>query len=187
MMRINKNYSFYYLGIAKLLVLGIFPLSALVYLNLKIYKGLKFPPSLNFHQNNKMTSNVEKDWAKVLTGIVVIFIVCHTFRVVIEIDNMIKAEVIERCFLAGKFTYTLWSIIVDPLSEIMMVFNSSINMLIYTCLSKRFRNHLLFCNASRPKNVGNCKVQRQCTSPDGHSPNNCQTSCTNMLLTEVPI
>ena len=137
-------------------------------------------------RNNKMTSNVEKDWAKILTGIVVIFIVCHTFRIVIELDNMIKADVIERCFLAGRYTYTLWSIIVDPLSEIMMVFNSSINMLIYTCLSKTFRNHLLFCNVSRPKNVENCNAQRQCTSPDGHSSINCQTSCTNMLLAEVP-
>ena len=180
--RTNQHYSFYYLGIAKLIVLGIFPLASLVYLNMKIYNGLKAPPSL-YEKKEKNESDAEKDWAKVLIGIVMIFIICHMFRVVIEIDNMVGSAIAEKCYHAGKYSFTLWSIIVDPLSEVMMVLNSATNMLIYTCLSKSFRNYLHFhclsaCKETRP-------LQR---NPEKQSsediPLNCKTENTNMPLSE---
>ena len=38
---------------------------------------------------------------------------------------------VEECFNAQKPYFHLWSIIVDPLSEFMIVLNSSINTIIY--------------------------------------------------------
>ena len=91
-LRISQYYSFYYLGISKILVLGIFPLISLVYLNWKIYKGVKSPTSL-FEEQDKRQQKKENELAKVLIGIVMLFIICHTFRVEIEIDNMVGSKV----------------------------------------------------------------------------------------------
>ena len=180
--RTNQHYSFYYLGIAKLIVLGIIPLASLVYLNMKIYNGLKVPPSL-YEKKEKNESDAEKDWAKVLIGIVMIFIICHMFRVVIEIDNMVGSAIAEKCYHAGKYSFTLWSIIVDPLSEIMMVLNSATNMLIYTCLSKSFRNYLHFCFCSVCKETQPLQQHHEKQSSED-IPLNCKTANTNMLLSE---
>ena len=132
------------MGIAKLLVLGILPLGSLIYLNIKIYKGVKSPPAL-LGEGNQRHQRLDQDLAKVLIGIVMIFIVCHTFRIIIEIDNMIVSDIIELCYKAGKPTFTLWSIIVDPLSEVMMILNSSINMIVYCSLNANFRRCILAC------------------------------------------
>ena len=138
-------YSFYYLGIAKLFVLGILPLGSLIYLNIKIYQGVKFPPVLLQQGNRRNKQKLEQDLAKVLITIVTIFIVCHLFRVIIEVDNMIGSEMAELCYKAGKPAFRLWTIIVDPLSEVMMIFNSSINMVVYCCLNANFRRCVLTC------------------------------------------
>ena len=185
LLRVNQNYSFYYLGVAKIILLGIFPLSALVYLNIKIYKGLKFPPSL-IKENDEIQSSLEKDWAKVLIGIVIIFVMCHAFRVVIEIDNMFGSETVELCYRAGKYTYTLWSIIVDPLSEVMMVFNSSLNMLIYTCLSKSFRRHLVLCCRNESSKPHNTRVVNSRGAPlHNRSSFLSITERTNMMMSDI--
>ena len=150
-MRTNQQYVFYYRGIAKILVLGILPLSSLVYLNLKIYKAVKAPLTV-LDEDDKGAQRHERELAKVLIGVVVIFIVCNTFRVIIEIDNMIGSKIVEECYKAGKHYFHLWSIIVDPLSEFMMVFNSSINTVIYGYLNKKFRTHFTPCIQKSDKN-----------------------------------
>ena len=81
--------------------------------------------------------------AKVLIGIVTVFIVCHTFRVIIEIDDMTDSDVAKICSRAGKTFFSLWSYIIDPIREFMMVLNSSLNMVIYFCVDKKFRKYLI--------------------------------------------
>ena len=131
------------MGIAKIAVLGMFPLISLIYLNWKIYNGVKFPLvlSTNFQRQQRR----EHELAKVLIGILIVFIVCHTFRVAIEIDNMVVSKMIEECYKAGKPQFSLWSLVIDPLSELMMVLNSSINTVIYCCLNANFRKYIFPC------------------------------------------
>ena len=105
------------------------------------------------------------------------------FRVVIEIDNMVGSAIAEKCYHAGKYSFTLWSIIVDPLSEVMMVLNSATNMLIYTCLSKSFRNHLNFCFCSVCKETQPLQQHHEKQSSED-IPLNCKTENTNMPLSE---
>ena len=141
-MRINQHYLFYYRGIANIIVLGVIPLSSSVYLNWKLHKAVHSPPTL-LEEDEKRLQRDDQELAQVLIGIVVIFIVCNTFRVIIEIDNMIGSKTVEECHKAGKPQFSLWSIIVGPLSEFMMVLNSSINMIIYCCLNENFRKHVI--------------------------------------------
>ena len=149
-MRINQHYLFYYRGIANIIVLGVIPLSSSVYLNWKLHKAVHSPPTL-LEEDEKRLQRDDQELAQVLIGIVVIFIVCNTFRVIIEIDNMIGSKTVEECHKAGKPQFSLWSIIVGPLSEFMMVLNSSINMVIYSCLNASFRKHIMCC-ISEPDN-----------------------------------
>ena len=154
------------MGIAKLVVLGICPLISIVYLNWKIYKGVKFPPSLT-EEDDKRQQRRENELAKVLIGIVMVFIVCHAFRVAIEIDNMVISDTAEACYNAGKPEFSLWSLIIDPMSDFMMVLNSSINMIIYCCFNAKFRKYILPCikasNQSFGMTVRNMTRRNTCT------------------------
>ena len=145
--RRHHHYSFYYMGLARLFVLGIIPLSSLMYFNLKIYNGVRCSSNLSELDDERNQRNQrENDMAKVLIGIVVTFIICNLFRVVTELDNMIMAKKAAACEDTGEPAFYLWSLIIDYLSDLMMVINSSINMTIYGCLNSNFRKHILCCN-----------------------------------------
>ena len=129
-----------------MIILGIIPLSSLIYFNWKIYKGIKFPPTL-LQQDDDRKRRREQDYdlAKVLIGIVVTFISCHTFRVVIEFHNiMVHGEAFE-CAKAGLRVFSMWSILIDYLSDFMLGLNSSVNMIIYCCLNSTFRKSFFPC------------------------------------------
>ena len=176
-LRVGQYYSFYYLGIAKILVLGIFPLISLVYLNWKIYKGVKSPTSL-FEEQDKRQQKKENELAKVLIGIVMLFIICHTFRVAIEIDNMVGSKVLEECYERGLPESTLWAIVVDPLSEFMMVFNCAANMVIYCCLNANFRKVIFPCIKLSQESFANFRSTRRTRS-------NLNTTSTDIALDDI--
>ena len=166
------------MGIAKIVVLGIFPLFSLIYLNWKIYNGVKFPPSLS-EEDDIRQQRREHELAKVLIGIVIVFVVCHTFRVAIEIDNMVTAKTIEACYKAGKPEFSLWSLVVDPLSEFMMVLNSSINMVIYCCLNANFRKYIFPCIKQSEQSFANLRTTVFKRS-------NIDTACTETVMSNMP-
>ena len=181
-MRINHYYSFYYLGIAKILTLGIFPLISLVYLNWKIYTGVKSPAAL-FEEQDKRQQKKENELAKVLIGIVMLFIICHTFRVAIEIDNMTGSKVLEECHKLNLPTFTLWSIIVDPLSEFMMVFNSAANMVVYCCLNANFRKLIFPCVKKSQETFTNIRTATTRTRSTLHASTTTHIAMEDMKLT----
>ena len=146
-LRRSPNYSFYYLGLARIFILGIIPLTSLIYLNWNIYHGVRHSsiiskPGVDRQQRREKELNL----AKVLVVIVVVFIICHTFRVIIEIDNMIVSENATACLEANQPAFSLWSEIVDYLSETTMIINSSANMVIYCCLNELFRKLIFPCD-----------------------------------------
>jgi hypothetical protein len=173
-LRVGQYYSFYYLGIAKILVLGIFPLISLVYFNWKIYKGVKSPASL-FEEQDKRQQKKENELAKVLIGIVMLFIICHTFRVAVEIDNMVGSKLLEECYKRKLPDSTLWVIVVDPLSEFMMVFNCAANMVIYCCLNANFRKLIFPCIKRSQESFSNFRSTRRTRS-------NLNTTSTELAL-----
>ena len=104
------------------------------------------------------------------------FIVCHTFRVAIEIDNMVVSEIIEECYKANKPQFSLWSLVVDPLSEFMMVLNSSINMVIYCCLNTNFRKYIFPCIKQYQRSFASLHPRRR---------SNVETSCTEIVMNNM--
>ena len=165
------------MGIAKIMVLGFFPLISLVYLNWKIYTGVKSPASL-FEEQDKRQQKKENELAKVLIGIVVLFIICHTFRVAIELDNMLGSKVLEECYKRGLPETTLWAIVVDPLSEFMMVFNCAANMVVYCCLNANFRKLMLPCIKQSQQSFANFRSTTRTRS-------NLNTTNTDVVLDDM--
>ena len=143
MKRHEKYRSFY--PFAKIVFLGVIPLLALAYLNWRIFNAVRSSSMLVQEHRRREQQQKENDLARVLIGIILLFIVCHTFRVTIEIDNMLTAEIVDICYELCLPTFAKWSSLLDPLSELMMVINSASNMIIYCCLNSTFRKLIFPC------------------------------------------
>ena len=148
-MRLDAKYRFYYLGIIKIVFLGLFPLISLSYLNWRIFNVVRASAASFQERDRYEQQKKENELARVLIGIIILFVVCHTFRVIIEIDNIAglsnPAAMVKVCHALCLPEFTLWSTVVDPLSELMMVVNSASNMVIYVCLNDNFRKLMFPC------------------------------------------
>ena len=149
----NPYYSTYYINLAVLFVLGVIPVSLLAYFNCVIYLKIK-PPTILLHTEDSVggstsrisscTSAHEKDLARVLIGIVIMFILCHILRLLINFYETIVIRNAIACESAGMNDFPLWGFITITCSELLLVFNSSLNMIIYCCINQNFRKRVLF-------------------------------------------
>ena len=83
----------------------------------------------------------------IFLGFVVVFLVCHLPRLIL---NFYEAANIRRwndCEAAGKKHVPLWFFYTIVLSHLLLALNSATNILVYTSLSLQFRIECrkLFC------------------------------------------
>ena len=148
-LRRNPIYSTYYINLAVLLVLGIIPLCLLAYFNCVIYQQLK-PPTILIHQENRGSTsshisnftNHEKEMARVLIGIVIVFVFCHFLRLMINFYETIVFRNALACEMAGKNDFPLWGFMSITCSEFLLVLNSSLNIVIYCFINGNFRKKM---------------------------------------------
>ena len=148
-LRRNPIYSTYYINLAVLLVLGIIPLCLLAYFNCVIYQQLK-PPTILMHQENRGSTtshmsnftNHEKEMARVLIGIVIVFVFCHFMRLMINFYETIVFRNALACEMAGKNDFPLWGFMSIICSEFLLVLNSSLNIVIYCFINGNFRKKM---------------------------------------------
>jgi hypothetical protein len=88
----------------------------------------------------------------ILISIVIIFIICHSFRMSIRVFEIVFPEstvmvAFHFCLKMGKFHMPLAMMFLAELNYFFLVLNSSVNFLIYCCVSQEFRRKLLqlFC------------------------------------------
>ena len=155
-MRMNPYYSIYYINPATFLVLGIFPLTLLAYWNFNIYKQIKSVSSW-VHQNANQASSrnqQENELARVLIGIVITFVCCHALRILLNFHEAITIKDTLACHAIGKEGIPLWPQITNEFSKLMLVTNSSANIIIYCCLNSNFRKNMLtYLKRSRGQNT----------------------------------
>ena len=145
-MRKNPNYSIYYICLCRLIVLGIIPFSLLTFFNYSIYNRIKQPMPLidDATITARIHRNKENDLSKVLLAIVGLFIICHTLRVFLNFYEMIWINNILACIQAGaKREFPVWSHVVQEVSRLLLILNSSVNIVIYCCFNAKFRNQLV--------------------------------------------
>lgn len=156
-MRMNPYYSIYYINPATFLVLGIFPLTLLAYWNFNIYKQIKSVSSWvhqNANQQPSSRNQQENELARVLIGIVITFVCCHALRILLNFHEAITIKDTLACHAIGQEGIPLWPQITNEFSKLMLVTNSSANIIIYCCLNSNFRKNILrYLKRSRGQNA----------------------------------
>ena len=148
-MRKNDHYILWYINISNLVVTAIIPLLLLSYFNLNIYRSLKERQVRKSVMVSQQNSNVVKDRNKkevrqtfVLFAIVVLFLICHALRVILNVEEFVnlgkqKEEVAQGC--TGE---EFWTLIAIPVASLLIQVNSGTNFFIYCVLSDQFREVL---------------------------------------------
>ena len=142
----NHMYNKYYTNLATLLVMDVIPISLLVYYNVRIFKAMKSSANIVSQNSNQYNRNKQENgMVKVMTGIVVVFIVCHSLRGIIFIYILVKLEHVHTCNETDSSTFLgpLWFYIIFSLNCVLFAINSSVNMVIYCCVNSKFRKHLI--------------------------------------------
>ena len=91
---------------------------------------------------SEVRRNQENEAAKVLIGIVAVFIICHTLRVTIDVYEMINIEKIISCHRIGRHGVHSWVVMLNEFSSAMVTLNSSVNMIIYGLIKPNIRQHI---------------------------------------------
>ena len=126
------------------------PLCALCYLNFIIHKSLKSfmsrlpsrqAKSSNDRENRKLDHVVNRTYIQF--SIVVIFVLSHTLRIILSIDeflNLDRFKLIQQqgCHNADK----LWVRIAVPISQFLIILSPSANFFIYSYFDPTFQNVL---------------------------------------------
>ena len=143
-LKVDETYRSIY-PIIKIVLLGVVPLISLTYLNWRIFNAVRLSSQLVQEKDRREQQQKENDLARVLIGIILLFIVCHSFRVTIEIDNIRTAKTLTICYKLCIPPFSVWSALLDSLSKLMMVINSASNMVIYCCLNFTFQKLIFPC------------------------------------------
>ena len=142
----NHMYNKYYTNLATLLVMDVIPISLLIYYNVRIFKAMKSSTNIVSQNSNQYSRyKQENGMVKVMTGIVVVFIVCHSLRGIIFIYILVNLDHVHTCNETDSSTFLgpLWFYIIFSLNCVLFAINSSVNMVIYCCINSKFRKHLI--------------------------------------------
>ena len=198
-LRKSNSYVLWYLNVTNLVVTTIIPLLSLAYLNFNVY--LKFKQYIHRQpstmRSKSATSNVQEKFRKrekdmvqqtmILFVIVISFGLSHVLRIVLNIEELKSLDDNKKAQESGCEWLKFWTIIVAPISHLLLQINSGINFFIYCFFNKAFRDVLL----SKLCVVFNmCKCKRQINnSRSGNSPArlNQQTGTTDAHATVQPI
>ena len=155
-LRKNNQYILWYLNVTNLLITAAIPLIALAYLNFNICSQLKTyvkrQPSVrksvaeNFNSDaKKKIQRKEKDVIAqtiVLFTIVVLFVLFHTLRIVLNIEELVTLNNVAGDKEQGCTWLQYWTLVAVPISHILLSLNSSMNLFIYCFCNRSFRNVL---------------------------------------------
>ena len=158
-LRMNSYYITYYIVLTRLLFLGIFPFVLLAFFNYRIYHEIQVPSIINALPKLEKDARrkQETDLAKVLIGIVVIFILCNFLRVFLDFYEMVNIESIIACNLEGRVGTSSWVVQINYFSKLMIATDASISMVIYCLINKSFRKKLLWWKGDESTTTRNTK------------------------------
>ena len=148
-LRENPYYTVYYSSLGRGFVLSFLPSVLLVLLNYKIYRTIKSQPRFgeqeSFHAKEFQLRRrkQENNLAVLMIVISLFFIVCHLPRNFLNIYEITVIQRNEKCKAAGNDTFSMWSLVTTQFSNLLVVFNSSTNMILYCIMNKNFRSDFL--------------------------------------------
>ena len=152
-LRKSSDYVLWYLNVTNLIFTTVVPLVALAYLNFNVY--LKFKqyihrqpshrhgPKSRQQNHNQLTTpssnnNVQERFRKrekdvvqqtmILFVIVILFVLSHVLRIILNIEEMKSLREEREALDKGCEWLKFWTIIVAPISHLLLQINSGINL-----------------------------------------------------------
>ena len=149
-LRVDHHYVFWYINISNLLLTALIPVGVLMYLNCQIYSSLnqfmsRQPSSTTNNTANgggrrQQANDVKKTF--ILFSIVIIFVICHSIRVTLNIDEFINLTRFKEERQKGCQGVKFWAQVVVPLNQLLIILNSSGNFFIYVFFDQGFQQVL---------------------------------------------
>ena len=149
-LREDRNYVLWYVNVANSFITCFIPLTALTYLNgqliLKrktfIQRQIERRQS-SFHGSeyrrySAASLKSHKQQTVILHAIVIVFILCHSLRIVLNINEWVTMEDQIKAREFGCPNFRLWSSLATPLSHLLLQINSGANFFIYFVLNETF-------------------------------------------------
>ena len=190
----NADYLYYYRFWIRILMTGVIPFGLLVTFNIYIYTAMKrsakrrhrltssatmdpnrIVASHNINQNKSFVSGRqismsdsvkrkdEENLSMAFVGICSVFLICHSLKIGLNLMDG----------LSEKVGATPLNQILGSFSNLLIVLNSAINMIIYCVMNNKFRNYFF----KSLKNVFSCNIMGDHQSAD-HFKNICHAPLT---------
>ena len=153
---LNKFYNIIYTNCAYFIVMFLFPLVVLLYLNRQLILALREMKQRRARLGNT-ESRSEEDITRMLVTVVVVFFVCQAPGLVTQILGR-TLSMDERICPSAYFYYA-------RISDMLIVLNSSVNFIIYCFCNKRFRDNLrgLLCRGQTTNEFGQTELDARTT------------------------
>ena len=169
--RTNPQYIFWYLNVSNLIVTCVIPIGLLVFMNCRIATSLneyrQRRPTTNIKANetpaikakaSRQKTNSDVKQTFMLFSIVILFVLCHSLRIVLNTTEFLSLETLATQRQKGCDGISFWQHICMPLSEFLLLFNSSANFFVYMLFDKGFQLILIerfsvlkrYCTRSGP-------------------------------------
>ena len=141
-LRLNYQYVFWYINILNILITCVLPITILIFLNCRIYSSmnkfiLRQPSTASVRSTRSKNSETKKTF--ILLSIVIMFVLCHTMRIVLNIDEFLHLEQITENRRKGCYGVKFSTLVAVPISALLLLFNASANFFLYIYFDKGFK------------------------------------------------
>jgi len=161
-MRSKADYSIIYIGFSNCVVNVLIPMLLLSLLNLAIYQAVSRAATHHHHITGGTGHRRDSTMAALLTSMVLVFVLCHSLKAGLNIyEAYMKFE------LQGEVPWTDTLQVLTNISNLLIVINSSVNIVIYAMKDFKFRQVLGYFFCGKP--LRTVKHRRSGLTRDGGS------------------
>ena len=129
---------------------------------------------------NEKRRYFEDNLAAIFMGFVFVFLICHMPRLFLNIHELIVMKGAMECQYHRQEPFSMWSLILINVSHLLLVLNSSTNILVYCFMSSKFRKECSKFHHSCKKHSC-CTMRKNTSSPYNMSSKRANTvpNCVN--------
>ena len=148
--RINNDYILWYINIANLMVTSVVPGVFLTFFNYKIHlcsiarrkrrASMISEAFLNNKERDKKGYETRQTF--VLFAIVIMFVICHILRIVLNLEEIVNFKLNDTQRKKGCPGVEFWEMVTLPISGLLLHINSSSNFFIYCIYDNLFKDVL---------------------------------------------
>ena len=155
-LRLHQQYIFWYINVSNFILTAFVPVCLLMFLNYKIISGIRKlkarQPSARLPNGVESTPRKDNDIKKtfILFSIVILFILCHSLRITLNISEFIHGARIRTLnfngydeeMKRGCSELDIWERYLEPFNNLCVILNSSSNFFIYVFFDVSFQRVL---------------------------------------------